>query len=469
MFRLLKKCTHMGEGRLFRKVYKPLSSMSAINSQINNFPEYKLASEQEWKGQFDLALPNYLRVKDVMVSTTGGPYTDYSAVVALRLARLYCAMGKYDEALKSLGVIENYGDNHFKVHAHQLASICHLLEGADVHAALEAACEATTVCESLNSQSYASEDHHSLYSKNYTLQGLSCLLLGQVTSAEEHLQLAARWADNPTDKLVSLSNIGSLFCSMANFFSPTYDSSNHAFPSKEEAVVSRDLVRQTALIRDGLEYWNEAVTEANRVLKIQNTATEVHANSGESMEEVQSTQEKQVETISDQDADGAYTSAFVTILCNIAEAEIKLGDKTSAAQHLSSALEALNVHALHFPDNEFVHSPILGRCLYLTGCNHFHSGDFVLAEGLFKAAIGKFQMNSFCGVDNRHSYELMRAMETYGMLLQKWDKRESEGEKWIEQAEALRANMPTHCVYSSTSQQQEGRAYVSHLLLMIPR
>jgi hypothetical protein len=30
-------------------------------------------------------------------------------------------------------------------------------------------------------------------------------------------------------------------------------------------------------------------------------------------------------------------------------------------------------------------------------------------------------------VGYRHAYEMMRAMHSYGMLLQKWDKRESEG------------------------------------------
>lgn len=81
--------------------------------------QYKLATEQEWKGQFMHALPNYLRVKDVMVSTTGGPHTDYSAMVALRLGRLYCSMGKYKEALESLGDIKLYPDNQFKVHLYQ--------------------------------------------------------------------------------------------------------------------------------------------------------------------------------------------------------------------------------------------------------------------------------------------------------------------------------------------------------------
>jgi hypothetical protein len=89
----------------------------------------------------------------------------------------------------------------------------------------------------------------------------------------------------------------------------------------------------------------------------------------------------------------------VCILCT--EAEIKLGDKSGAAQHLSSALEALKINAQHYPNNDFIHSPYLGRCLYLSGCTHFHSGDFVLAEGLFKAAIAKFESNAFCRHDTR--------------------------------------------------------------------
>ena len=170
-----------------------------------------------------------------------------------------------------------------------MASTSLLLEGNDIHAALEAACAATTVCENLHCHSDHSSDHYHLFSKNYTLQGLSCLLLGQLTSAEEHLQLAARWADNPTDKIISLSNIGSLFCAMANYSPPVYDGTNSSFPSKEEvykfiqcylcdyisslwyvfcfgqAVASRDLVRQTSLIRDGLEYWLEAM-KARKIL-----------------------------------------------------------------------------------------------------------------------------------------------------------------------------------------------------------
>ena len=85
----------------------------------------------------------------------------------------------------------------------------------------------------------------------------------------------------------------------------------------------------------------------------------------------------------------------------VAEAEVKLGNKENAAPYVSSALEAIKINSEHYPENEFVLAPFLGRCLYLSGCDHFRSGDFVVAEGLFKAAIGKFESNIFCNVDTR--------------------------------------------------------------------
>ena len=80
--------------------------------------------------------------------------------------------------------------------------------------------------------------------------------------------------------------------------------------------------------------------------------------------------------------------------------EIKLGNKTKSAEYLSSALEAIKVNSQHFT-NEFSLSPYLGRCLYLSGSNHFHAGDPVLAEGLFRAALDKFNQNASCEKDTR--------------------------------------------------------------------
>lgn len=114
-----------------------------------------------------------------------------------------------------------------------MVSISRMMEGLNVSAALDAATQATAVCENLRCHSEKRADHYYLFSKNYTLEGLSCLLLGKLIRAEEHLHLAARWADNPTDKLISLSNIGSLFCTMANFTPPSYDDSSLSFPPKE--------------------------------------------------------------------------------------------------------------------------------------------------------------------------------------------------------------------------------------------
>ena len=68
-------------------------------------------------------------------------------------------------------------------------------------------------------------------------KGISCLLLGQLTPAEEHFQLAGRWAEEPTDKLVSLSNIASLQCAVAYFQAPIYDGSSDTFPSKDQVCI----------------------------------------------------------------------------------------------------------------------------------------------------------------------------------------------------------------------------------------
>lgn len=87
--------------------------------------------------------------------------------------------------------------------------------------------------------------------------------------------------------------------------------------------------------------------------------------------------------------------------CGNTEVEIKLGDKSSAAKHISSALAALQLNTHRHPENEFMLSPFLGRCLYLSGCDHFHSGDFVMAEGLFRASMDKFRLNTFCEDDTR--------------------------------------------------------------------
>lgn len=51
---------------------------------------------------------------------------------------------------------------------------------------------ATETCESL------SDPEYELYAPSYGLQGLSLLLMGKYTSAEELLQISARWSETPT-------------------------------------------------------------------------------------------------------------------------------------------------------------------------------------------------------------------------------------------------------------------------------
>lgn len=102
-----------------RNAWKVSVSHTGCDLTLPLMLQYKLANDQELVGKFDHALPNYLRAKEVMVRTTGGPHSDYSSMVAMRIGKLYCSMGRYKDAVESLGDIEKYPDNHFKVHAHQ--------------------------------------------------------------------------------------------------------------------------------------------------------------------------------------------------------------------------------------------------------------------------------------------------------------------------------------------------------------
>ena len=88
-------------------------------------------------------------------------------------------------------------------------------------------------------------------------------------------------------------------------------------------------------------------------------------------------------------AQAPFAAAYANVLCNLALAQLLLGDAPRRDECLSSAFKALEQHS----DHALVH-PTLGRVLVLAAVAHLSAAQAVTAEGLLRSALDR--LSSSC-------------------------------------------------------------------------
>jgi tetratricopeptide (TPR) repeat protein len=178
-----------------------------IEKQLEVFPEYKEGKSYDLEGKFSKSLPNYERIYETLATTVGkeAPLTNH---VVSQISSNYRYLGQFPKAtsLLSKAAREISQNIEEKLRLSQQLVVIHLLSH-QYSEALKVASEAVHLCEDLNH----SDNHCSrLFSSLYGLLGISHLMNGHIDEAETFFQMSCRWAETPTEQIISLSNNGTL-------------------------------------------------------------------------------------------------------------------------------------------------------------------------------------------------------------------------------------------------------------------
>lgn len=207
-------------------------SKDEIEKQLEMFPEYKTAKELIQQGKFAHAIPSYERIYDSLISTIGlnHPFTSF---LLFEISNSYRYAGNYSKAQHFLQqqirkhpfpttttttttataptatattaaaaaptAVTHTLPNEQLIHLHELLSVI-LILSHQFPEALKVALLNVEACEKGN--------FHSSFAAVYGMLGIAYLVNGNLHEAETFLQMACRWAETPTDQLISSANNG---------------------------------------------------------------------------------------------------------------------------------------------------------------------------------------------------------------------------------------------------------------------
>ena len=109
--------------------------------------------------------------------------------------------------------------------------------------------------------------------------------------------------------------------------------------------------------------------------------------------------------------------------------DVQLANAEDAAQDGAPSAQLLNVPPTQLHAND----PAIAHTLHLLAVTAVEQGNAVTAEGLYRAALDKYESEAAAG--RLHPFQARQWMycaNDYSSLLQKWDKRASEGEALLQ-------------------------------------
>lgn len=390
-------CTMMKLARrgLFRGVgsrARQLSSGKVIDEQLGSFPEYAKAQSLQLEGSYKLVLPELERVHDVLSHSMGNssPMTLHVVRQMSEAARL---SGKTDKALDILTSALSHvsSDSPDRVALVALRSYQYMVGGDSLKRSLEDAEEAVRICESFEGM------HPDYFGISYGLVGVVCSMNDSNSClAEEYLQLAARWSQEPTAELCALNNLGHYHLyrreggeedgdyRMAVVKGKKLWGADPGDGGSEEGGKELGEGRKEALA-----YWDEAV--------------DAYKEEGNMLSNVD------------------YAISYAGVLAASSQG-LRVSDPSRSSELLASALKAIDGHKAN-PRAR----PMLGRILNLIAFNNMSASMAVTAEGLFRSSLDHLGAGSaHAANDTRYRYEHALALGGYSVLTSKWEKREQD-------------------------------------------
>jgi hypothetical protein len=387
-----------------------------VSKQLVSFPEYAKAQEFRAHGSFSLALPELERVHEVLVHSMGAqtPMALHVLGQMSEAARLGGNMKKAGDLLDS--TLPNVSDGPQKVGLVALRSYQHLTgEGGSLAKARTHAEEAVRICETTGG---IDPEYFGL---SYGLMGASCAVTDNANNAtgeaqaEEYLQLAARWSQEPCAELCALNNLAQyhVYCRGAGegeegdyraqiiHGKKLWGTSNEGKKEQEQEQEQQQEEEREGIV-EGLSYWEEAVQGFG----------------------------DDTETRLADDVD--YTVAYAGLLSSYSQG-LRRSDPARGAELLASALKAIDMH-----QHDLHARPMLGRILSLIAYNNMAASLAVTAEGLFRSSLDHLSTNlPLANYDKRYLHERALTLGGYSVLTSKWDKREKDADDLRERSQAI--------------------------------
>ena len=274
-------------GKRSATIYRCISSTSsAIKDDkfqmLQTLPEYNQARESALKGQFMQAVPLYTRVIEVLESSMGKE-SELTLHAVTEQVKTLLNNGDVDKAMhilrqtkKTVGVPTHGALVEWGLLLAQLDALAGLksIASGTPPPAIDVV-DSTTV-DTLMTHPATPLD---AISPTYGLKGLVYLSRGEVDRAEDELQLAARWAQTPDQRLVALTNLGALYWTKLalTLRYPSYQPfrrrdvlhfgyqavAHHTQTSSTTTPPSVLFTPdQRTLMQEALAYWEEAIKEA---------------------------------------------------------------------------------------------------------------------------------------------------------------------------------------------------------------
>lgn len=360
-----------------------------VSEQLSSFPEYAKAQALQLEGSYELVLPELERVHDVLSHSLGSE-SPMAVHVVRQMSEVARLSGNTPKALDILtsNLANITADGPEKAGLVAMRSYQGLVGGGSLTKSREDAEEAIRICQSL-------EMHPDYFGISYGLMGVICAL-GDSNSAEaeEYLQLAARWSQEPIAELCTLNNLGHyyLYCSQGG----------------EENGDNR------MAVIEGKTLWGS---------EFESNLEEAEAE-GEGRKEALSYWDEAIEAYNEEDgrlSNMDYAIAYAGVLASYSQG-LKASDPPRASELLASALKAIDGHKSH-PKAR----PTLGRILNLIAFENMSASMAVTAEGLFRSSLDHLGPHSaHAANDVRYRFEHALALGGYSLLTSKWENREKD-------------------------------------------
>lgn len=368
-------------------------------SQLSGLPEYKSAVTNRLKGNVSAAISDMARVQDIARSVAPVGSILWTAA-SLRLSSLHIESGSNEEAERCLELNGLDISAEGRPFVEQGAALCHVLKG-DLHSA-------SRIFE--QRQRSISGDLE-LLGGQLCLEGTLKAYAGNFNEAVVSFRKALECNCQLIDKIIAVNNAGASLClsggwrplATTGHFKPliTSDSSSESRSGDADGAV--------AGLHRGLDYWSSAIDPAW-----------LQAASNQNERSVLS----------------RYTAITTAhLLCSRSEVYASLNKNDLASADINAALKILEPHVnddtLGLSHSEAISA--VGRAVTLLAHRHLFAAEAVTAEGFFRKAVACLRDRRVSN-DFRQKSEAYAAMVGYSDLLKKWEKRESHGDKLLQDA-----------------------------------
>ena len=373
------------------------SKIEELSGQLGSFPEYAKAQALKAEGSYKLVLPELERVYDILSHSTGhaSPMTLY---VARQMSEAAQLSGKTDKALDILTSSLSHipSDCPDKAALVALRSYQCMVGGGSLKRSQKDAEEAVRICESFEGM------HPDYFGVSYGLMGVVCSLNDSNSGlAEEYLQLAARWSQEPIAELCALNNLG------------------HYHLYRREGGEEGGDFRMSVI--KGKKLWGVSLSDEGGDASAEG---EGETDLGEGRKEALAYWDEAIEAYKEEEdmlSNVHYAIAYAGVLAASSQG-VRTSDPSRSAELLASALKAIDGHK-EDPRSR----PMLGRILSLIAFDNMSASMAVTAEGLFRSSLDHLgAASAHAAYDTRYRYEHALALGGYSVLTSKWEKREQD-------------------------------------------